>query len=76
MLEIKISNTGKTIDPSVLPHIFDRYFKTISMDGSTGLGLAIVKKIIELHNSDIYVESHNNLTSFAFSLPIYQIKGK
>lgn len=72
MLEIKITNTGETIDPSVLPHIFDRYFKTISMDGSTGLGLAIVKKIIELHNSNIYVESHNDLTSFAFSLPIYQ----
>ena len=26
-LFIHILNTGKTIDPSVLPHIFDRYFK-------------------------------------------------
>ena len=72
MLEIKISNTGKTIDPSVLPHIFDRYFKTLSMDGSTGLGLAIVKKILELHNSEIKVESCDNFTTFTFSLPIYQ----
>jgi signal transduction histidine kinase len=71
MLEIKISNTGETIDPSVLPHIFDRYFKTLSMDGSTGLGLAIVKKILELHNCDIRVESHDNLTTFIFSLPVY-----
>ena len=72
MIEIRISNTGENIDPSVLPHIFDRYFKTLSMDGSTGLGLAIVKKILELHDSDISVESHDNLTTFTFSLPIYQ----
>ncbi len=70
-LEIKIVNTGQTIDPSVLPFVFDRYFKTISHEGSTGLGLAIVKKIIELHDSDISVTSENNQTIFTFSLPIY-----
>lgn len=75
-LEIKITNTGATIDPSVLPHIFDRYFKTFSMEGSTGLGLAIVKKILQLHYSDITVESIDNLTAFTFSLPIYTTKKK
>ncbi|NJN34413.1 MAG: HAMP domain-containing histidine kinase [Saprospiraceae bacterium] len=44
-LFIQISNSSKTIPPSVLPHLFDRYFKVSSDEGSTGLGLAIVKKL-------------------------------
>ena len=70
-LVIQILNTGKTIDPSVLPQLFDRYFKVSSSDSSTGLGLAIVKKTLELHQSDIHVESANEQTAFSFSLPIY-----
>jgi signal transduction histidine kinase len=73
-LFISISNTGKMIDEDILPNVFDRYFRTLSMEGSTGLGLAIVKKIIELHQSDITVKSENNLTTFEFFLPIYQKK--
>ena len=65
-LFISISNTGKVIDEEILPNIFDRYFRTLSMEGSTGLGLAIVKKIIELHQTDITVKSENNLTTFTF----------
>ena len=68
-LVIKISNTGETIPPSVLAQIFDRYFKNSAIEGSTGLGLAIVKKIVDLHGSDIYVESHEGITTFTFSLP-------
>jgi signal transduction histidine kinase len=70
-LFIKISNLGKTIDPSVLPLLFDRYFKVSSSDSSTGLGLAIVKKIIDLHQSEIVVESQDGKTVFSFFLPIY-----
>lgn len=68
-LVIKISNTGETIPPSVLAQIFDRYFKNSAIEGSTGLGLAIVKKIVDLHGSNIYVESQDGITSFTFSLP-------
>ena len=71
-LVIKISNTGETIPPSVLEQIFDRYFKNSAIEGSTGLGLAIVKKIVDLHGSEILVESHDGCTSFTFSLPIYK----
>ena len=70
-LIIKISNTSETIPPSVLEHLFDRYFRTVSnIEGSTGLGLAIVKKIIELHSTDIHVISENQITTFTFYLPI------
>jgi signal transduction histidine kinase len=71
-LFIKVSNLGKTIDPSVLPQLFDRYFKISSSDNSTGLGLAIVKKIVDLHQSEIVVESQNGETIFSFYLPIYK----
>jgi signal transduction histidine kinase len=70
-LFIKVHNLGKTIDPSVLPQLFDRYFKISSSDNSTGLGLAIVKKIVDLHQSEIIVESQNGETTFSFYLPIY-----
>ena len=71
-LFIKISNTSQTIDPSVLPHIFDRYFKGKNEENSTGLGLAIVKKIIDLHESNIEVQSQKGITSFEISLPVYK----
>jgi signal transduction histidine kinase len=70
-LFIKVHNLGKTIAPSVLPQLFDRYFKISSSDNSTGLGLAIVKKIVDLHQSEIVVESQNGETTFSFYLPIY-----
>jgi signal transduction histidine kinase len=71
-LVIRLSNTSETIPPSVLDHIFDRYFKNSAIEGSTGLGLAIVKKIVDLHGSDIVVSSVEGVTAFCFSLPIYQ----
>lgn len=71
-LVIRLSNTSETIPPSVLDHIFDRYFKNSAIEGSTGLGLAIVKKIVDLHGSDIVVTSVDGVTMFCFSLPIYQ----
>jgi signal transduction histidine kinase len=70
-LLVKIENTGDTIPPSVLPHIFNRYFKKEGIENSTGLGLAIVKKILDLHQSDISVTSADDVITFEFRLPIY-----
>jgi len=69
-----VSDTGSGIDADELPHIFERYRKgkilTDTQKGS-GLGLAIVKKIMELHETDIYVESKKNKgTTFYFDLPL------
>jgi signal transduction histidine kinase len=71
-LVIKISNTSNIIDPSVLPHLFDRYFKTSTSEHSTGLGLAIAQKIVHLHGCTIAVTSLDNWTSFEFRLPLYK----
>jgi len=38
-----------------------------------GLGLAIVKKILEVHNTEIFVESKKNIgTTFSFKVPVYK----
>ena len=71
-LVIRISNTSKTIDPSVLPLLFDRYFKTSTSEHSTGLGLAIAQKIVNLHGCEIVASSENGCTGFEFGLPLYK----
>jgi signal transduction histidine kinase len=75
-VEVEISDTGSGIVKEDLPHIFDRFYradKSRSLaGGNTGLGLAIAQKIVELHGSDIEVESEKDVgTMFRFSLPVY-----
>jgi len=74
-VRIKIADTGTGIAAKELPFIFERYrkgkFLTDTQKGS-GLGLAIVKKIMELHKTDISVESvMEKGTAFFFDLPMY-----
>jgi signal transduction histidine kinase len=71
-LLIHIGNTSETIDPSVIPHLFDRYFKTSTSEHSTGLGLAIAQKIVHLHGCQIHVTSVDSWTTFEFRLPLYK----
>ena len=68
-----VSDNGTGISPEDLPRVFDRYYRGQHNQKrdpeGTGLGLAIAKKILELHDSDIQVESQLNLgTRFYFSL--------
>jgi two-component system sensor histidine kinase HydH len=55
MARITISDTGKGIRQSDLPHVYDPYFTTKS--SGTGLGLAIVYQIIESHNGHVNITS-------------------
>lgn len=68
-----IRDTGEGIDAKELPFIFDRYRQGKILSDSqkgSGLGLAIVKKIMELHKTDVTVDSIKNQgTTFEFSLP-------
>jgi signal transduction histidine kinase len=70
-VKISIADTGEGIDHDELPYIFERYYKGKKYSESTGLGLAIVKKIIELHQTNIYVSSQPGKgTTFSFTLPM------
>ncbi|MEM7556920.1 MAG: HAMP domain-containing sensor histidine kinase [Cyanobacteria bacterium P01_A01_bin.84] len=83
-LEIKITDTGMGIPPSVLPRLFDRFYrvdparthqqtnfgnKNTTTTGS-GLGLAIAKAIVDRHQGQIQVKSSlNQGTTFIVNLP-------
>ncbi|WP_339868190.1 HAMP domain-containing sensor histidine kinase [uncultured Algoriphagus sp.] len=72
-VQVKIKNSGGGIPQADLEAIFDRYYmidkEREGVEGS-GLGLAIVKRILEVHGSDIYIQSDSNTyTEFIFELP-------
>jgi heavy metal sensor kinase len=58
---LEVADTGIGIRPSMLPHIFDRFFRVDEArsrdDGGAGLGLAIVKSICSAHGAEIDVQS-------------------
>lgn len=75
-IAVELRDTGLGIPQDELPHIFDRFYKVDKSRNketlSSGLGLAISKRILELHNSDINVDSNEEKgTVFSFQLPLY-----
>lgn len=60
-VELAVEDTGKGIDPELLPHVFDRFRQADSSTtrtfGGLGLGLAIVRHIVELHGGRVTAAS-------------------
>jgi two-component system, OmpR family, sensor kinase len=56
---ISVRDTGPGIPPDVLPHIFERFYRSqVSRSGtSTGLGLSIAKELVEAQDGTITAES-------------------
>jgi len=57
---LEVKDTGKGIESSHLPHIFERFYRADqarSSDAGVGLGLSKVKVIIEAHRGKIEVSS-------------------
>lgn len=72
LAQITITDTGKGISPSFLPHVFD-YFR--QADGSTtrsfgglGLGLAIARHLVELHGGQIMAASQGDDQGSTFTV--------
>lgn len=67
-VRLSVTDTGKGIQPEIMPQIFNPFFTTKKT--GTGLGLAVINKIIEDHNGAITVESSKDRgTTFTISLP-------
>lgn len=77
-VSIKIKDTGKGIDPEVLPRLFEKF--ATKSDKGTGLGLYISKNIIDAHGGRIWGQDNNkygkNGAEFGFTLPLHNIKFK
>jgi len=60
-VEIAVADDGQGIDPSFLPHVFDRFRQAdpsfSRRAGGLGLGLAIVRSLVELHGGTVSAHS-------------------
>ncbi len=69
---IRVRDAGPGIEPEVLPHIFERFYrgKSASTELNIGLGLAIAKALVEAQGGTISVESQLERGSvFIVTLP-------
>jgi len=70
MIELRVEDNGRGIQPEDLPRLFEPFFTTKGTRG-TGLGLAVTWSIIEGHSGTIDVQSElGRGTSFTIRLPL------
>jgi signal transduction histidine kinase len=71
-LRLTVQDQGPGIDAADVPHLFERFYRGRSADGTpgSGLGLAIARNLARLHGGDIKVDSAPDRGSvFTLSLP-------
>lgn len=79
-VELTVRDHGQGIDPSFLPHVFERFRQADAgaarRKGGLGLGLAIVRNLVELHGGSIRAESEGagRGALFTVSLPISPLR--
>jgi PAS domain S-box-containing protein len=73
---VSVRDSGRGIEPELLPFVFDSYRRsddlTMHPYGGLGLGLPAVRQIVELHGGAVHVESAGRGTGslFRIVLPI------
>ena len=71
-IELMVEDTGQGIAPDVLPHIFNRFYKSRDSSG-TGLGLPIARHLVEAHGGTISAGSRPGLgTTIRITLPVQE----
>jgi PAS domain S-box-containing protein len=78
-VRIRVSDTGKGIEPEFLPFVFDRFRQADSTStrryGGLGLGLSIAKHLVEAHGGTILAASEGTGrgATFTVTLPRRQL---
>ena len=68
-VRIEISDTGRGIEPELLPRIFEPWVTTKAPGRGTGLGLSITRDVISRHGGTIAAASEPGRTTFTIDLP-------
>jgi len=73
-IELSVSNQGPAIEPSDMPRLFDRFFRTEKSrphpaHSGTGLGLSITQSLMVAHGGSVRVRSDQKNTSFTLVFP-------
>lgn len=72
---VEVSDTGLGIEPAEIEHVFDRFYRSASVQEQaiqgSGLGLAIVRTIVESHDGRVQVRSApGEGSTFGITLPL------
>ncbi len=78
-LRFEIRDRGYGIDPDDLPRIFEKFGRGRDRSGrrvsGVGLGLYLSRRIVQVHGSDLAVESSpGSGSTFSFDLPVVEAK--
>ena len=75
-IEVNVCDSGRGIEPQLLPYVFDRFRQgdsgTNRQSSGLGLGLAIVRSLVELHGGTVSAQSDGpgQGACFTIKLPI------
>ncbi len=78
LVEMTVHDTGIGIRQEDLDYIFDRFFRSddplVQEQPGMGLGLAIAKSLVEMHGSELWVNSSvGRGSTFGFQLPLAEV---
>jgi two-component system CheB/CheR fusion protein len=76
---LDITDTGRGIDPEMLPHVFDMYRQAdpggLRLHGGLGIGLAVVKTVAALHGGRVAAASAGRGAGATFTVWLPLAKG-